>query len=425
MGVHKTPSMTNYIIRRRRSLAAALLSVAAGMMIAALMFVAMLMLKQMGASNTWAAGFTSLLLIPIALRGVLRPLMEATGQSKWWSVCAQGVFAFSLAGVASSLSPRFESMTVTGWLVLAAVALAVHIVASGKICGSQLRLRLSVMVVLAAMLPTLGVAMMVAGDLQVVTRDLGSSWSTAMKVLAVMLAAVAVVAALSIPHEKVTSRPSLIQAWQEQTLAIRQWWRRGGQWLMGILVVFLSLHEWMLWRGVTLFLNDLGSIGGLSLGPQEVGFAQGTVGTLMLMVGVMAGMALVERGRWGRWLWPMLLALTLPDALMLYLAYRMPSDILPVCLCVGLESLFAGFGMAGLLAYFLGYGKGRGMEVHASVCVTLIVVSACIAGVLTGFMQDYFGFRRFFLLVLLLALFALLLALFAWVQSRKRRVMSA
>ena len=71
MGVHKTPSMTNYIIRRRRSLAAALLSVAAGMMIAALMFVAMLMLKQMGASNTWAAGFTSLLLIPIALRGVL------------------------------------------------------------------------------------------------------------------------------------------------------------------------------------------------------------------------------------------------------------------------------------------------------------------------------------------------------------------
>lgn len=424
MGARRNTSMANYIIRRRLSLAAALLSVAAGMMIAALMFVAMLMLKQMGASNTWAAGFTSLLLVPIALRGVLRPLMEATGQSKWWSVCAQAVFAFSLAGVASSLSPRFELLAVGGWLVVAALALAVHIVASGKICGSQLRLRLSVMVVLAAMLPTVGVAMMVAGDLQVVTRDLGSSWSMAMRVLAVMLAAVAIVAALSIPQEKAAARTSLTQAWKEQTLALQQWWRRGGQWFTGILLVFLSLHEWMLWRGVTLFLNDLGSIGGLSLGPQEVGFAQGTVATLMLMVGVMAGMVVVERGKWGRWLWPMLLALTLPDALMLYLAYRMPSDIFPVCLCVGVESLFAGFGIAGLLSYFFGYGKGRGMEIHASVCVSLIVVSACIAGVLTGFLQDYFGFRRFFFLVFLLALFALLLTLFAWGQSRKRRMMS-
>ena len=67
------------------------------------------------------------------------------------------------------------------------------------------------------------------------------------------------------------------------------------------------------------------SDGGLGMAPTEYGLAYGTVGLIGLMLGGILGGILVSRDGMKKWLWPLVCAITLPDAVYIYLAYAMPS----------------------------------------------------------------------------------------------------
>jgi len=200
--------------------------------------------------------------------------------------------------------------------------------------------------------------------------------------------------------------------------ALAGWWAMRQHRLLALMTVALSLHQWMLWRATLLFLIDPGSIGGLSLGPQGVGFALGTVGGLALIAGLVMGVGAVGRDGLEKWLWPMTLSLTLPDVLLLYLSYEMPSDLLMVSGCLLGENLLAGFGMAGMLYFLLDDAREDAGGVHADCCMAWLALSALVAGVGTGFMLDRIGYRRFFFLVVVAALMAV--ATMAW-HTKKRQ----
>ena len=198
--------------------------------------------------------------------------------------------------------------------------------------------------VLAAVLG-MGVTMVLAGDMEVLSRRLHEAWHSAFLLLAAMLAAVEVVGLCVLPRSgKKTEALNWHKAWNDNIQAHARWWTRKNQWQMALAVILLSLHQWLLWRGTLLFLIDPGSIGGLSLGPQGIGFAQGTIGALALMAGLVMGVGAIGKDGLRRWLWPMMMAMSLPDVLLLYLSYEMPSDLLTVSSCLLLENLLCGFG---------------------------------------------------------------------------------
>ena len=90
-----------------------------------------------------------------------------------------------------------------------------------------------------------------------------------------------------------------------------------------------------------------------------------------------------------------------------------------VCTTLMIEDFFCGFGLVGFLVFILYYGRGRGTKVHADACVVLLSFSVMVAGGITGVIQDYFGYRGFFIVVVAAAFVALFtLALLLRVRRR-------
>lgn len=402
------------VTHRRAWLWASLLGFARGMVVVALMSVAMVMLKRLGMSNSWAACGTALLAIPFVLRQLLRPFALALPRQAWWMVAMEVLFALSMLAVAWFLEPKGGGTAV--WYCLAASALigAFHDVMAGDFCnalwGSRKQGRTSVSValpILATVLGT-GVTFVIAGDMEVLTRDIVESWALAFKVLAAMVFFVAVVMAISLPrHVECGRQMGLSAAWKKQMREVRKWWNFPKQGPFVLFIILFSLHECLIIKGVQLFLVDPGSIGGLSLGPQEVAFALSTVAGMAMLVGCVMGFEVMKKKGLRKWVWPMVMSITVPDAMLLYLAYAMPAELSYVTLCLSVESFGCGFGMAGFVRYLRYYGRGRTLPAYGDSCLAILAFSVLLSGVATGFMQDYFGYRRFFICVVCMAVVAI------------------
>lgn len=389
-----------------------LLGFARGMAVVALLSVSMVMFKRLGMSNSWASCGTALLAVPYVCRQLLRPFVTAMPHRGWWMVAMQLLFALSLLGVALTVTPGTEGGASWWWLGVGAFAAAFHDILASDYCNALRGNRKPGRTLVLATLPLLavvlglGITLVIAGDMEVLTRDVAYSWSLAFEVLAGMAFVVALVTALAKPRHVGGEVMPLKKAWRVQMKELERWWCASHQWTFAAFIVLFTLHECFILKGVLLFLVDPGSIGGLSMGPQEVAFAHSTVAGMAMVAGCVAGFTMMRRDGLRRWVWPMVLAITVPDILLLYLAYAMPSELSLVTACLAVESFGCGFGLAGFVCYLRYYGPRRGLPAYGDSCLALVALSACLSGVVTGFLQDYFGYRRFFLFVVLMAIVA-------------------
>ena len=394
-----------------------------GLMLVSVMLVAMMMLKRNGQANSWASFVPALMLLPFVLRGVIRPLVLAIRTWRWLMPLLQVFFIFAMMGVASALG---KSASATYWWFAAgALCCTVHDMVAADLCTQwchgwqRNRVQACLFCAILAVVLGFGGTLILAGDMEVLSRQLHEAWSLAFHLLAAMITVVALICALTLRPSPQWKKMNMEEAWQWCRSETEHWWLFRHQRLYAFCLVLLTLHEWMIWWGVPMFLVDPGSIGGLSMGPQEVGYVLGTLGVMMLVAGCVAGYWAIGRHGLRRWLWPMVMAALLPDVLLVYLAFAMPSDIWHVFACLGLENFCCGFGMAGILTYIMYYGHGRGMAAHADIYLSLFALSAMVAGVATGFIQDYFGYRRFFIVVVAAALVAV--AAFASIPHLRRK----
>ncbi len=89
--------------------------------------------------------------------------------------------------------------------------------------------------------------------------------------------------------------------------------------------------------------------GGLALTLSQVGFVYGTVGWIALSLGgILGGFAVAKQGL-KFWIWWMLIAINLPDAVYIFLAYTQTSNLLLINTCIAIEQFGYGFGFAAFL----------------------------------------------------------------------------
>jgi PAT family beta-lactamase induction signal transducer AmpG len=164
-------------------------------------------------------------------------------------------------------------------------------------------------------------------------------------------------------------------------------------------VLFYRFGESVMTPMLSPFLLAARESGGLGLGEVEVGWIYGTVGVVALLGGGVVGGWLVSRVGLSRCIWPMALAMTLPNLLYVWAARAQPGP-LGAAAVVGVEQLGYGFGFSAYMVYLLALARGsRFATTHYAISTGLMGLSAWIAGRWSGVLVEQLGFQSFFWLV--------------------------
>ena len=171
--------------------------------------------------------------------------------------------------------------------------------------------------------------------------------------------------------------------------------------VIGILFMLLyRMPEGLLAKVSALFLVDNTAVGGLGLTAEQYGLVQGTVGVIGLTLGGIIGGICAGVGGLKKWLWPMVCAITLPDAVYIYLSYCQPDNLYIVNACVFVEQFGYGFGFTAYMLYLIYYSRGNYKTSHYALCTAFMALSMMIPGLFAGQLQEAVGYQSFFLIVM-------------------------
>src|SRR5262249_9797578 len=133
----------------------------------------------------------------------------------------------------------------------------------------------------------------------------------------------------------------------------------------------------------------------------EVGLVYGTIGVIALVSGALLGGLLISRRGLKFWLWPMVFAMHLPDAVFVYLAHVQPHNLTLISACVALEQVGFGFGFAAYMLYMIYFARGEHATAHYAICTGFMALGMMLPGMWSGWLQLRLGYANFFIWVLL------------------------
>jgi PAT family beta-lactamase induction signal transducer AmpG len=184
---------------------------------------------------------------------------------------------------------------------------------------------------------------------------------------------------------------------------------------IGVILFFLLFYrfgEAQLVKLAAPFLLDSQQVGGLGLTTGQVGFVYGTVGLLSLTVGGLAGGFLAARHGLKKWLWPMALAIQLPDSVYVYLAHFQPENLAIINACVAIEQFGYGFGFTAYMLYMIYVSEGEFKTAHFAMATGFMALGMMLPGMFSGWIQELVGYRNFFIWVLFSTLPGLIVLFF-------------
>jgi MFS transporter, PAT family, beta-lactamase induction signal transducer AmpG len=182
---------------------------------------------------------------------------------------------------------------------------------------------------------------------------------------------------------------------------------------IAVLLAFILLYrfgEAQLLAVAKLFLLDGRAQGGLALTDAEFGWIYGTVGVIALLAGGLLGGFLVSRHGLKSWLWPMLLAIHLPDAVFIWLAYAQPQNLAVVGAGVAVEQFGYGFGFTAFMLYLIYIARGRHATAHYALGTGFMALGLNLPMAWSGKLQEFLGYPHFFVWVILATIPSFLVA---------------
>ena len=387
---------------------------AEGLPFVAAMTVSVIMYKRLDISNAELAFFTSWLYLPWVIKPLWSPIVDILRTRRFWIVTMQLLIGAGFAAVALSLPADnfFRYSLAAFWLI--AFSSATHDIAADGFYILGLTDHEQAWFVgirntfyRLAMITGQGILVMVAGYFEQTSGNTAYAWS----IVFYLLTAVYIV--LFAWHRRVLPRPDSDIAGQIQSLRglLREFVATFAAFFrkqyIGRILAFLLLYRFAEAQLVKLappFLLDDRAAGGLELATAEVGFVYGTVGMLMLTIGGLLGGFLAARHGLKYWLWWMVAAINLPNAVYIALAHFAPDSLLAVNLAVGLEQFGYGFGFTAYTLYMLYVARGEHSTAHFAICTGFMALGMMIPGMFSGWLQEILGYEHFFVWVLLAAI---------------------
>lgn len=385
--------------------------------------VSLIFFKQMGLSNAEITFYTSWLSLPWVLKPLWSPFIDLVKTKRWWVLAMQMLVGAALGGIAFTIPLAFWFQTTMFFLWVIAFGGASFCVAADGfyMLGLDSHQQAFFMGIrsLAGRLAAIfgqGVLVMVAGNLQVIYRNsISYSWSLVFYGLMGLFIFLWLWHRYVLPKAKADVVRPYVNArtiWRESVKTYRTFFTK--QQVVVALLFFLlfRIPEGLLSKVSSLFLIDAAHNGGLGLSPQEFGFVQGTVGVIGVTLGGILGGFAASRHGLRRWLWPMVMALTLPTLMYVYLSYSLPSSLLVINVCVFTEQFGYGFGLTAATLYLIYYSRGEYRTSHYTLGSALMSLSLMLAGIFAGTLQELVGYRHFFVITLAMCAIMFVLAHF-------------
>ncbi|MGH7991562.1 MAG: MFS transporter, partial [Limisphaerales bacterium] len=171
--------------------------------------------------------------------------------------------------------------------------------------------------------------------------------------------------------------------------------------LLLLFILLYRLGEAQLIKIIPIFLHAPVENGGLALDDEKISAIYGTVGLIAFMIGALLGGVVVARNGLRFWLWPMLLAIHLPDAVFIWLAYAQPQNLFAIGAGVAVEQFGYGFGFTAFMLYMIYIARGEHRTAHYAICTGFMALGMMLPGLWSGWLQEFLGYRHFFVWVIL------------------------
>jgi len=399
------------------------LYVAEGFPYALVAFVALLVYANLGLSIGDTALFASWLTLPWVLKPLWGPLVELIGTRRDWIWVLEVGEAVALAVIALSISsPHFLALTTVFFLLLGFCSATHDMAADGfyllaldehyQAFFSGVRNSFYRVAMIAAQG---GLVILVAKWFRQYANYV-EAWRMGFFLSALLLLSLGVYHYFVLPRpagdvtgiiapqidengsRRKVARNSVLAGFFESFVSF---FKKPNIVPMLTFLLLYRLGEAQLVKIAPLFLIADRSHGGLGLAQGQLGWIYGTIGVIALLVGGLVGGFLASRHGLKAWLWPMLFAIHLPDAVFIWLAHAQPQNLLLIEGGVVVEQFGYGFGFSAFMLYMIYMARGRHQTSHYALCTGFMALGMMLPGMVSGRLQEYFGYEHFFVWVIL------------------------
>jgi PAT family beta-lactamase induction signal transducer AmpG len=382
------------------------LYLAQGIPYVVVMTVSVIMYKRLGVSNTDIALYTSWLYLPWVIKPLWSPIVDMFRTKRFWTVTMQLLVGAGLALVALTIPlPNFFQYTLA-ILWLMAFSSATHDIAADGfyLLGLDQHQQAAFVGVRStfyrlAMISGQGLLVILAGEMETLTGDIAYAWSITFGVLAALFIVFFVYHKFILPYpsaDVATLRDNNASPLSEFLTTFSLFFKKP---FIIRTLLFLSLYrfaESQLVKLASPFLLDATEKGGLGLTTSQLGFVYGTVGIAALTLGgILGGIAIAQRGL-KFWLWPMVLAINIPDIIYVLFSHFQTQNILLINIGVAIEQLGYGFGFSAFLVYMMMISEGEHKTSHYAICTGFMALGMMVPGMFSGWLQEQLGYKLFF-----------------------------
>ena len=327
-----------------------------------------IMYKDMGVSNTQIALYTSFLLIPWTIKPLWSPFVEMMGTRRKWTVTSQLLLALSfiiaaLAIPAGNFLPLTLCMFMAGAFISSTHDIALdgfYILALPQEKQSFFSGIRNTFYRIATVFSS-GVLVMLANKLGERLGDKAWAWSTTFITVAIIMAALYLYhrKALPVPDTDISRKTDGIkEIFANFGDIIKSYFQKPGIISTIMFLLLFRFPEAQLGKIGKLFLMDSAEAGGMALSLADIGFINGVIGIAGLIIGGIAGGICISRKGLKYWLWPMVVAISLPDIVYVYLSMAMPESTAVIGSCIFIEQLGYGFGFTAYTLYMIYFAQG-------------------------------------------------------------------
>lgn len=360
-----------------------------------------LMYVRLGIGLKEMAFYTGWLYLPWVVKPFWSPFVDIIKTKRWWTISMQFLIGICMASVAFLLpTTAFFSGTLAAFWLMAFFS-ATHDIAADGYYMLELKPHEQAAYVgvrstfyrIASVIGQGGLVIL-AGWFEESSGNIPLSWSAIFFILSVFFLAVALYhmkfmpkASDDMPKPGVTAKSIM----KEFCMTFVTFFQKHHIASAMAFMLLYRLPEALCIKLVQPFLVATREEGGLALTTSEVGFVNGTVGVVALLLGGIIGGLAISKGGLKKWLWPMALSLTLPCVFYCLLAMFQPESFFWISSAIFVEQFGYGFGFSAYMLYLIYFSRGESQTSHYAFCTAFMALGMMIPGMFAGWLHEECG----------------------------------